>query len=486
MSRHLPILLRITFLCLCCIFPPALRTYAITINEEIAALYNTAQQLNKEAISNISYELQREQSHLGGSKQKIILKGSDGNLWLFKFSDNAIIDRVVIVSSLAKLFGVNCNEVYPVRLPINGEAVGGYVQILLPHARTLSNIPPQELTSGQIEELQKQQVLDWLIYNFDAKDSNFLLLPKSGKLIGIDKDLSFKHINEAAPLSRKSAVFYKNPPYYDKLWASYAEGKINADFFKTFELIDHIQNFDDNLFTEIFEPMAQENDNGGEISPAEGYSMVMEAFRQRKKNLRDDFRKFYRELNSEKGQAFQPPREGISSDFSKDVLQRLKNDISEKAFWLEKINSHKNSRQNNLEVVCSDKAWNMLLFKVVISEEQTDFNRVVAELKSIRSKAASIHEKLAVSLYIAKIRRMNEGDKKSAIRFIAEHPEDIMPLELLSYLSTQEKILRNSREQTLDEEDYYLLGLAYLVKKQYKDAKFYFDKVGEPAAEIPR
>ncbi|MFH1777234.1 MAG: hypothetical protein ABH952_06740 [Candidatus Omnitrophota bacterium] len=478
------ILLRVTlvFLFICNIFFSSTEVCAILILDEIL-------ELNNKAITNITFKLNEEQHYLGGWHQKLILKGSDGNLWLFKFTGKEGADRAGVVSSWAKLFGVNFNEVYYISLPINGEMVDGSVQRFFSSSTTLCNISPQSLSDQQIEQLQKQQVLDWLIYNFDTKCNNFIVLSNTGEIIGVDKESCFEYPDEKIDLSRKSTVYYRKYSYYNKFWQAYIRGTIKVDLKKTFELIDHIQSFNDDILTEIFLSVVMKTDNSDpDVYCLKGIYRVMDAVLLQKKNLRHDFEEFYQMLNRERGEKFRLPYKKINNNFSKNVLQNLKSDIFVKNCGLKEVTSKENKKQLNIEAVCSAKAWRMVHSEICLPDE--DPNRIIEKLEAARNGITSIHEKLAISLYIATLRRINKNARTwKNLQLITKHPKAISCSEIVCYLTQKKMIQYNSNDSedvTLDSEDHYLLGLAYIVKDQYKNARFHFDRAKELGCDIEK
>ena len=97
---------------------------------------------------------------------------------------------------------------------------------------------------------------------------------------------------------------------------------------------------------------------------------------------------------------------------------------------------------------------------------------VISHLKRLRKKTADIHEKLAISLYIAQIRRLDPRNKWNMVKNIAKHPMDVTPDELIEYLCTPKKrppnMFNMNNWHVLDREDMYLLGLATNIRDRQK------------------
>jgi hypothetical protein len=451
--------------------------YANSVIKNIIKTYHLIQALNKKAINSITFELVREQPYLAGAPTKFVLRGSDGELWLFKApSDRRGIETPVAVSSWAQLLGINVPESYLITLPVNGRATLGHIQKFYPSLKSfLGGFKMQFLSAKQIEQIQKHQVLDWFVYNPDPITGSFFF-DEAGEIVAIDKDKSLIRL-EYSSLDPEEI-----PPNYDSFWSAYIEGRIGVDFAKPFELIDHIQAFDSDIVIEIFSKFG---------------SKVLDALLLRKKNLRRVFEGFYQTLADKRGEEFQRLPEKTNGNFSKTILNNLRDKLRQKKAWLKRIVSNKGEEQKNIGVIylraglptpdhyCPGRLAPGLIetglefFIKDISQYNTDrafdeseeVNRckLVSTLKRSRDEAKDIHEKLAISLYIAQIRRFYEN---SSIRHITQHPKDVSLDEIVNYLGFYKKTLQCDQivddKDVLDEEDQYLLELARKLRDMYK------------------
>lgn len=58
-----------------------------------------------------------------------------------------------------------------------------------------AGLDPTDLTTLDIEQIQREHVIDWLISNHDGHSKQFLR-GKDGKVYGIDKGQLFKHLGQ--------------------------------------------------------------------------------------------------------------------------------------------------------------------------------------------------------------------------------------------------------------------------------------------------
>lgn len=123
----------------------------------------------------------------------------DGNKWLFKplgpYFDEARVEVGVAASRLqARVYGTR-QTVYA--FTMNGQK--GQIQFLLDATDGFgpggSKFDPLKLSADDVLQLQRDQVFDWMISNFDTNSANWIRLG-DGTLFAIDKDSAFKHFGK--------------------------------------------------------------------------------------------------------------------------------------------------------------------------------------------------------------------------------------------------------------------------------------------------
>lgn len=160
------------------------------------------------------------------------------------------------------------------------------------------------MSDEQKLEMQKQQILDWVISNFDTHTGNFLE-DKHG-IIGIDKGQAFKFFGKdkldwnyvpVTPLGGDKLT-------YSTMWKDYVAGKGDMfDFDTSPELLtfaQRLKNIDDDEYTGLLRPYAEEAEKQGILANpsnlVSGKNMIQEFLDlavERKNNVVKDFSDFF-------------------------------------------------------------------------------------------------------------------------------------------------------------------------------------------------
>ncbi len=91
-------------------------------------------------------------------------------------------------------------------------------------------VSPVELRTLDIEQIQREHVIDWLIANHDGHAKQFLRA-RGGRVYGIDKGQAFKHLSE----DRLSIDYHPNgrfgeqEPFYNTLFRAVKSGDVSVD-----------------------------------------------------------------------------------------------------------------------------------------------------------------------------------------------------------------------------------------------------------------
>ena len=395
--------------------------YASSAIGEIGKLFWEDQDLDKKIIENLTFELAEDQhKYRGESTEKYLLKDSEGNLWLFKtYLDPIHVKNDRVAYQLARIFGLTLPLICEINLPINEEQVYGSIQKIILDVESLR----KDLIRCQIEDIQRYHILDWLISNYDAARDEFLIQKKSGRVITIDKDDAFSLEKVSSP--GEDPDTWGNW-YYKKFWENYANGKINVDFAKSFELIDHIQSVKNSLLKQVLK------NSFDKVVSKWRIDQMVDSLIFKKKNLKIDFRKFYQKLAEKRREKIYVPTKKRINNYSKIVLRKMRKAVLQKRFYLKRLNSRNQNKQKNIEVVSSKKAWYMVdgLGYPRRGQFAPLATKTVYSLKELRKNILSPHEKLAISLYIEKvnqIRRENnwQGIGKEEPKRITKNPKYI-------------------------------------------------------------
>lgn len=152
---------------------------------------------------------------------------------------------------------------------------------------------------GVFEQIQREHVSDWLLGNYDSHGGNFVTRA-GGDLIGIDKEQAFKYISD--PKSHTMSYTYhpnakygETEPVYNTMFRKYAKGDIDLDLNGSLKYIQRVEQIQDAEYREIFRDYA-ESLHG----PGADAEKLMDAIVERKTNLRETYRTFYSQLETER------------------------------------------------------------------------------------------------------------------------------------------------------------------------------------------
>ncbi len=236
-------------------------------------------------------------SELGGMHTKFIYKDADGNSWLFKPTAEpfrAIGDEVAY--KMARVVDPdNVVEVRAIELTVNGRKTLGSIQKMVSDLEIgdFHPIKPSALSAGQLRQINREHVVDWLIGNHDGHAGN-LLQTKAGKIVGIDKGQAYKFILQ--PNEALSRTFKPNPEesYYQTIAAAVKKKAVDVDDFDlsdAFEAIKRAQALTDSQLREIVKPYVE-----GRTQSALEREKLYTAMVARKNNLASDFERYWSEL----------------------------------------------------------------------------------------------------------------------------------------------------------------------------------------------
>jgi len=155
------------------------------------------------------------------------------------------------------------------------------------------DILPEKLMPHELEQLQREHVIDWLISNHDAHGKQFLRL-KDGRVLGIDKGQLFKHLGDDS-LSLEyhpNQGFGFGEPYYNTVMRAWRDKKIEMNLQSTYQTIREIEKITNDAYREILRPYADRRFAGQPLKLKQFYETSL----ARKNNIRRDFEAFYTDL----------------------------------------------------------------------------------------------------------------------------------------------------------------------------------------------
>ena len=233
-----------------------------------------------------------------GAHTKYFYTDKSGDKWLFKpVSEEFRGHGDDVAYRIGRLIDPESIEVRFIELDVPGRGkLKGSIQKWrtdLQNEFDFRDAIVENLSGSELEQLQREQVIDWLISNHDAHGKQFLRL-KNGQVKGIDKGQLFKFIGD----DRLSINYHPNrsfgekEPFYNSVMRAWMDGKIKMDLQTTYKHISRIEQITDDVYIELLKPYAKRRFSKQPLKLKQFYETAL----IRKNNLRQDFEEFYTEL----------------------------------------------------------------------------------------------------------------------------------------------------------------------------------------------
>ena len=242
---------------------------------------------------------------VGGAHTKEFWRDKDGRKWLFKPTekkgDEFIARGEEAAYKIARLLNPDAVEVRTLTLNGRFGSIQPWRENLLSDF-DFRDIAPEAMTQGEIAQLQREHVLDWLIANHDTHGKQFLR-GKDGSLVGIDKGQLLKHLGE----DRLSTDYHPNQkhgekePLYNTLFRAVRDGKVTVDPTETLRAIREVEKIGDEDYLSLIQPYADGRFRGDEAGKRRFLQLALD----RKQHLRRDFETFYADVLKQRGFKFE-------------------------------------------------------------------------------------------------------------------------------------------------------------------------------------
>ena len=254
-------------------------------------------------------------ANLGGTGEMHIYEDADGKQWLFKPAQDKGGYAPQEFRAYAQEAGYKVQSIVDpsTAVPVGTDTLGGKFGAYQERLNTLDEGGLKYWQKGHVmgwedydlqdtdvfQQLQREHATDWLLGNYDSHGGNFVTRI-DGQLIGIDKEQAFKYISD--PKSHTMSYTYhpnakygETEPVYNTLFRKYAKGDIDLDLNDSLKYIQRVEQIPDAEYREIFRSYA-ESLHG----PGADAEKLLDAIVERKANLRETYRAFYSELETER------------------------------------------------------------------------------------------------------------------------------------------------------------------------------------------
>lgn len=241
-------------------------------------------------------------SYLGGAGKKDIYSDNYGRQYIFKPSVSKSgckeLFRALVQQAVSKIASriFRYGDHVPVHVDTATDLVFGSVQPLIPGViGNLKDINWRLLTTDQVQDIQREHVLDWTTGNFDSHAGNFILI-ECGKVLGVDKEQAFRYTNDSKSLKlsldyHPNAEYGEWEPIYNDIYRDFANGKIDLDLGVIEEALLLLESISEVEYRQILKPYAES------LNLKESfYQKALE----RKKKARAEFHDFFTRLKQQR------------------------------------------------------------------------------------------------------------------------------------------------------------------------------------------
>jgi len=247
------------------------------------------------------FKFKEDAGHLGGAHDKYLYTDKLGKEYLFKPATTLSGDVSPLMAHADEMASRIAQKLRPyafeharaaeLTVPGQGKVVGS-VHEMLPNImqnKDFSGVKPKDLKPEDSAQLQREQVIDWLISNHDSHGGQFIR-SEGGKVIGIDKTQAFKYFgkDKLDVDYHPNASYGEKPPYYNDMWKAVKKGDLTVDPMQSYKTIQKAQAIPDDEYRNILMPYAKERFKNDDKAANEFLDKAV----GRKNALKADFEKF--------------------------------------------------------------------------------------------------------------------------------------------------------------------------------------------------
>ncbi len=298
---------------------------AVTAVEQGGAVAGTVTKTSTAAADHINWDAPHTFSYVGdgkgkwgGAHRKWQFTDEAGDDWMLKHGATFRADGELAAHKIGNAVGFDVAEARVSTQTIGGSRETGFMQKLY-RKQDIKGELADSLRGGSfagvdddiIRQVQEHQVLDWLIGNQDGHAQNFLIM-KDGRVIGIDKGQAFKFMGTDSLSTTYKPADNFGEIVYNRMWQEYSRGVIDLDLDSIDSVLRRIEALSDQDYRALIRKYADGRFAAGARSGALGQTSansadeLVELAVNRKRNIRRDFTRFYKDNAEERGITWNP------------------------------------------------------------------------------------------------------------------------------------------------------------------------------------
>lgn len=237
-------------------------------------------------------------ANVGGMHEKFFYTGPDGQRYMFKPAQAGyewVSHAEEAAYKIARLADPQAIEVRVMTLDGRVGTVQRWrTDLAAPF--DFAGVAPEALTPLEVAQLQREQVIDWLIGNHDAHSKQFLR-GVDGHVWGVDKGQAWKFFGK----DKLDLDYIPNPeiPIYRDLFRAMQAGRVHLDPQETWRAIQALQRLSDEDLRRVLAVYAEGRYQAGAAREAFYQGVIA-----RKNALKTDFEAFYARVLNQPGFAF--------------------------------------------------------------------------------------------------------------------------------------------------------------------------------------
>jgi len=239
---------------------------------------------------------------IDGAHTKYFFTDKQGDKWLFKpVSETFRAHGDEVAYRIGRLIDDQAVDVRFVQLNVPGRGnMKGSIQKWktgLKDEFDFRNTNVSKLTKDELEQLQREHVIDWLIGNHDSHGKQFIR-HSDGQVYGIDKGQLYKFMGK----DKLDIDYWPNErwgekePIYNTIFRSFQNKELNVDLNASLHYIKQVEQITDDAFLDILKPYAEGRFGKNSANLKAFYQQAL----HRKNHIREDFEEFYSRVLSKR------------------------------------------------------------------------------------------------------------------------------------------------------------------------------------------